>query len=141
MDAVAAEERISRLVSTLGIQHLARKYPHQISGGEKQRVALARALATEPSLLLLDEPLSALDSKTRLECQDELVRLHEIWKIPFIIVTHDMQEAKKLGDKIIFLEHGLITKMSIIESIGNESLVEYVNRVKYTLHPTGLKEG
>ena len=105
-----AEERIEQLVSTLGINHLQRKYPHQISGGEKQRVALARALATEPSLLLLDEPLSALDSKTRLECQDELQRLHEMWRIPFIIVTHDMQEAEKLGDKIIFLESGLITK-------------------------------
>ncbi|WP_210471024.1 ABC transporter ATP-binding protein [Sporosarcina sp. 6E9] len=105
-----AEARIQQLVSTLGINHLQSKYPHQISGGEKQRVALARALATEPSLLLLDEPLSALDSKTRLECQDELKRLHEIWKIPFIIVTHDMLEAEKLGDKIIFLESGLITK-------------------------------
>ena len=111
MDAVEAGKRIEQLVSTLGINHLQSKYPHQISGGEKQRVALARALATKPSLLLLDEPLSALDSKTRLECQDELVRLHEIWKIPFIIVTHDMQEAEKLGDKIIFLEHGSITKI------------------------------
>ena len=110
MNAVDAAERIEQLVSTLGIKHLQKKYPHQISGGEKQRVALARALATEPSLLLLDEPLSALDSKTRLECQDELQRLHEIWRIPFIIVTHDRQEAEKLGDKIIFLESGLITK-------------------------------
>jgi len=108
MEADAARERINQLVSTLGIQHLANKYPHQISGGEKQRVALARALATEPSLLLLDEPLSALDLKTRLECQEELTRLHDIWRIPFIIVTHDMGEAKKLGDKIIFLENGLI---------------------------------
>jgi molybdate transport system ATP-binding protein len=107
---MSAREPIEQLVNTLGINHLQRKYPHQISGGEKQRVALARALATEPSLLLLDEPLSALDSKTRLECQDELKRLHEIWKIPFIIVTHDMQEAEKLGDKIIFLESGLISK-------------------------------
>jgi molybdate transport system ATP-binding protein len=107
---MSAREPIEQLVNTLGINHLQRKYPHQISGGEKQRVALARALATEPSLLLLDEPLSALDSKTRLECQDELKRLHEIWKIPFIIVTHDMQEAEKLGDKIIFLESGFIVK-------------------------------
>ncbi|WP_172370564.1 ABC transporter ATP-binding protein [Sporosarcina jiandibaonis] len=110
MNAIEAEKRIERLVNTLGINHLLSKYPHQISGGEKQRVALARALATEPSLLLLDEPLSALDSRTRLECQEELQRLHATWKTPFIIVTHDMQEAEKLGDKIIFLESGLITK-------------------------------
>ncbi len=99
---------INQLVEVLGIPHLLPKYPHQISGGEKQRVALARALATAPSLLLLDEPLSALDRETRLECQKELLRLHQIWKIPFIIVTHDLDEAKKLGDRILFLEHGAV---------------------------------
>jgi len=103
-----ALSRSDQLLSVLGIGHLVKKYPHQISGGEKQRVALARALATEPSVLLLDEPLSALDRETRIECQDELLRLHEMWKIPFIIVTHDMDEAEKLGDTILFLEQGLI---------------------------------
>ncbi|OCA80819.1 ATP-binding cassette domain-containing protein [Pseudobacillus wudalianchiensis] len=100
--------RIEQLLSVLGIGHLLKKYPHQISGGEKQRVALARALATEPSFLLLDEPLSALDQETRIECQNELLRLHQIWRIPFIIVTHDMNEAEKLGDTILFLEKGKI---------------------------------
>ncbi|WP_318616115.1 ABC transporter ATP-binding protein [Sporosarcina sp. YIM B06819] len=103
-----ALSRSDQLMNVLGIGHLVKKYPHQISGGEKQRVALARALATEPSVLLLDEPLSALDRETRIECQDELLRLHEMWKIPFIIVTHDMEEAEKLGDTIFFLERGLI---------------------------------
>lgn len=101
---------LEKLLDVLGIRHLLSKYPHQVSGGEKQRVALARALATEPSILLLDEPLSALDSETRTECQNELIRLHELWKIPFIIVTHDMDEAKKLGDRILFLEKGTIIK-------------------------------
>ena len=99
---------VDQLLHVLGIQQLLSKYPHQISGGEKQRVALARALATEPSVLLLDEPLSALDRQTRIECQNELMRLHELWKIPFIIVTHDQEEADKLGDRILFLEHGKI---------------------------------
>ncbi|MGN7386517.1 ATP-binding cassette domain-containing protein [Sporosarcina sp. SAFN-015] len=99
---------LDELLQVLGIQPLLRKYPHQISGGEKQRVALARALATEPSILLLDEPLSALDKQTRIECQDELIRLHDIWKIPFIIVTHDVEEAEKLGDRILFLDRGKI---------------------------------
>ena len=99
---------VDQLLHVLGIQQLLSKYPHQISGGEKQRVALARALATEPSILLLDEPLSALDRQTRIECQNELMRLHELWKIPFIIVTHDMEEAEKLGDRILFLEQGKI---------------------------------
>lgn len=101
---------IEQLLDVLGIKHLLPKYPHQISGGEKQRVALARALATEPSILLLDEPLSALDKDTRIECQNELIRLHELWKIPFIIVTHDMDEAERLGHRIIFLEQGKIIK-------------------------------
>lgn len=97
---------VAPLLDVLGIKHLLQKYPHQISGGEKQRVALARALATEPRILLLDEPLSALDRETRLQCQDELLRLHEMWKIPLLIVTHDMDEAEKLGDRILFLEKG-----------------------------------
>ena len=103
--------RIEQLVNVLGIGHLIKKYPHQISGGEKQRVALARALATEPAVLLLDEPLSALDRETRLECQNELLRLHEMWGIPFIIVTHDMDEAEKLGDTLLFLEKGAVKKV------------------------------
>lgn len=105
---------IEKILDVLGIRHLWTKYPHQISGGEKQRVALARALATEPAVLLLDEPLSALDKQTRTECQDELLRIHELWKIPFIIVTHDMDEAEKLGNRIIFLEEGKIIKTTAV---------------------------
>jgi molybdate transport system ATP-binding protein len=107
----AAIARVEQLVDVLGIGHLTAKYPHQISGGEKQRVALARALATEPAVLLLDEPLSALDREARLECQDELLRIHKMWKIPFIIVTHDMDEAEKLGDTLLFLKKGMIDKV------------------------------
>ncbi|MDW0115452.1 ATP-binding cassette domain-containing protein [Sporosarcina thermotolerans] len=105
---------IEKILDVLRIHHLWTKFPHQISGGEKQRVALARALATEPSVLLLDEPLSALDKQTRTECQDEILRIHEFWKIPFIIVTHDMDEAEKLGNKIIFLEEGKIIKTTTV---------------------------
>jgi len=115
-----ASELIDSLFYVLGIRHLMKKYPRQISGGEKQRVALARALAMEPSMLLLDEPLSALDEETRIECQDELLRLHQIWRIPFIIVTHDRNEAGKLGDRILFLEKGKILQTTYSKS---ESIV------------------
>jgi molybdate transport system ATP-binding protein len=101
-------DRLSPLLNVLGIKHLLAKYPHQISGGEKQRVALARALAAEPQMLLLDEPLSALDQETRTKCQELLLQLHRLWKIPFIIVTHDRDEAEKLGDIILFLEKGRV---------------------------------
>ncbi|GKV68224.1 ABC transporter [Sporosarcina sp. NCCP-2716] len=108
----AARPVVGQLLGVLGIGHLLGKYPHQISGGEKQRVALARALAAEPELLLLDEPLSALDEETREECQDELLRLHDLWQIPFLIVTHSKSEAEKLGDRVLRLKKGLIVEES-----------------------------
>lgn len=100
------EELLQKLIQVIGIEHLLDSFPNQISGGEKQRVALIRALATQPEALLLDEPLSALDDKTRIECQNELLRLHQMWHIPIIMVTHDYDEAKKLGDRILMIEQG-----------------------------------
>jgi molybdate transport system ATP-binding protein len=99
---------VVQLLTVLGIRHLLPKYPHQISGGEKQRVALARALAGKPELLLLDEPLSALDAKTRQQCQDELLELHRLWQIPVLLVTHDEKEAEKLGNRILTTNQGKI---------------------------------
>ncbi|GKU84580.1 ATP-binding cassette domain-containing protein [Niallia sp. NCCP-28] len=103
-----SQELMNRLVQSVGIEHLLKKYPKQISGGEKQRVALARALATEPDILLLDEPFSSLDQETKEECYAELLRLHELWDIPIIMVTHDYGEAKRLGNHIIHLKKGKI---------------------------------
>lgn len=102
----AADEMYGRLMELLKIEHLAGRYIGQLSGGEKQRVALARALMAEPKILLLDEPLSSLDSATRLELQAELKRMQEIWNIPFILVTHDPDEAKALGHQILYLDKG-----------------------------------
>ncbi|AWX55744.1 MULTISPECIES: ABC transporter ATP-binding protein [Brevibacillus] len=102
------ELNLAPLLSTVGIDHLLQKYPHQLSGGQKQRVALVRALATEPDILLLDEPLSALDADTRKQCQDELLRLHAMWNIPFLLVTHDREEAEKLADVILLIDNGTI---------------------------------
>ncbi|QHZ57090.1 ABC transporter ATP-binding protein [Brevibacillus sp. NSP2.1] len=106
------ELHLEPLLSTVGIDNLLEKYPHQLSGGQKQRVALVRALATEPDILLLDEPLSALDADTRRQCQDELLRLHAMWHIPFLLVTHDREEAEKLGDTILLLENGKIVEQT-----------------------------
>lgn len=102
------ELNLAPLLSTVGIDHLLQKYPHQLSGGQKQRVALVRALATEPDILLLDEPLSALDADTRKQCQNELLRLHAMWNIPFLLVTHDREEAEKLADVILLIDNGTI---------------------------------
>lgn len=102
------ERFAKQLMTELKIAHLADQYPLSISGGEKQRVALARAFATEPKLLLLDEPFSALDDATREVSHEQLLRLHEKWKIPIIMVTHSREEAEKIGDHILNLDKGRI---------------------------------
>lgn len=103
----AAEE----MMRMLGIRHLKDRHPEQISGGEKQRVALARALMTEPEMMLLDEPLSALDSEIRGELQLELKKIQRQWDIPFVMVTHDPAEAEILGDQIIRIDSGKLSML------------------------------
>ncbi|HEX2093926.1 MAG TPA: ATP-binding cassette domain-containing protein [Longimicrobiaceae bacterium] len=102
----AARERLEHLLERFRIRHLARRYPAELSGGEVQRVALARALMTDPDVLLLDEPFSSLDLETRRAVQDEVAAAHETWRIPFVFVTHDREEAEQLGDRMVFLRGG-----------------------------------
>lgn len=101
-----SQELYRELIYLLKIEPLIHRGIKQLSGGEKQRVALARALMANPKILLLDEPLSALDSETRLELQDELKNMQSIWRIPFIMVTHDREEAEKLSDQTIYMNKG-----------------------------------
>ena len=91
------------------------RYPHQLSGGERQRVALARALVLEPAVLLLDEPLGALDQKLRQQMQVELKRLRERLGITFIFVTHDQQEALVMSDRIAVINHGRLEQVGPAE--------------------------
>jgi molybdate transport system ATP-binding protein len=103
-----ARQVAAELLKRFGIFDLAGRKPLSISGGEKQRVALARAMATEPRLLLLDEPLSALDVPTKQTLIEEIRRIEEIRGIPIIYVTHDQREAIALGDHILIYERGKI---------------------------------
>ncbi|CAA7599460.1 Putative ABC transporter [Acididesulfobacillus acetoxydans] len=112
-DRRAKRLSLAEVLRMLGIEHLKNRYPGQISGGEKQRVALARALMTAPELLLLDEPLSALDPETRSALQRELRRLQLEWQIPFILVTHDLREAEFLGDQVIRINRGRQEELAI----------------------------
>lgn len=96
------------LMDSFGVGHLLKRYPSQLSGGEQQRVALVRALVVNPRLLLLDEPFSALDRETKLALRQQIISLHQQWKIPMILVTHDQEDAQELGDVFINLHDGQI---------------------------------
>ncbi|MBI5180869.1 MAG: ABC transporter ATP-binding protein [Nitrospirae bacterium] len=110
----AAElQKFLRLEGTEGF------YPHQLSGGQKQRVAIARAIASEPAVLLLDEPLAALDYPVRSKIRNDLIAIHKRFRMPTIVVTHDIEEAFVLGDRIAVIEEGRI------EQIGSRDEVFY----------------
>lgn len=108
LDRSISPQDPQQLLKSFGIQHLVDRYPGQLSGGEKQRVALARALVVNPQLLLLDEPFSALDYDNKVSLRRELKQIHEDWPIPFVMVTHDREDAMYLGDAIMKMELGKI---------------------------------
>ncbi|WP_230368611.1 ATP-binding cassette domain-containing protein [Paludibacterium denitrificans] len=100
--------RVSELLALVGLDSISAKYPAQLSGGQQQRVALARALATSPSLLLLDEPLSALDARVREHLRREIRALQQKLGITTIMVTHDQEEALTMADRVIVMNGGRI---------------------------------
>ncbi|WP_030055890.1 MULTISPECIES: ABC transporter ATP-binding protein [Streptomyces] len=99
-------KRAQELLDLVGLPHRAEHYPHQMSGGQQQRIALARALALQPRVLLLDEPLSALDAKVRLQLREEIRRLQQELGITTLFVTHDQEEALSMADRVAVLRAG-----------------------------------
>jgi molybdate transport system ATP-binding protein len=108
---------IEELMHVMDLEQLQKRKSDTLSGGQKQRVALARALVRKPKLLLLDEPLSALDSEMRLKLQDHILKLHKQFNLTTILVSHDFAEIYKMSDKIFMLESGKITKQGPISEI------------------------
>ena len=123
-----ADEIGRRMLEKVGLADRADYYPRQLSGGQQQRVAIARALVNEPEVLLLDEPLGALDLKLRKEMQIELKRMQKKLGITFIFVTHDQEEALTMSDTIAVMNHGVIQQIGCPTDVYNEPKNRFVAR-------------
>ncbi|MGY8631938.1 putative 2-aminoethylphosphonate ABC transporter ATP-binding protein [Bradyrhizobium sp. 14AA] len=113
----AADSRVAELLDMVGLPGVAGKFPSQLSGGQQQRVALARALAPSPKLLLLDEPLSALDAKVRIHLREQIKDLQHRLGITTIMVTHDQEEALAMADRIVVMNHGTVEQVGTAAEI------------------------
>ena len=125
--------RVAELVKLVGLPGSEGKYPAQLSGGQQQRIALARALATSPGLLLLDEPLSALDALERVRLRQEIRALQQKVGVTTIMVTHDQEEALSVADRIVVMNHGLIeqvgTPLDIYREPASPFVADFVGKV------------
>ena len=120
------QERIGEVLKLVGLDALADRYPSELSGGQKQRVALARAIAPLPNLLLMDEPLSALDVELRMEMRKEIQKLHRETKASIVFVTHDQGEALAIADKIVVMNQGRIEQIAPPEVLYTRPETEFV---------------
>lgn len=116
-----ARERVSDLFTMMGITKTADRRPHELSGGQEQRVALVRALATDPAIMLLDEPLSSVDAATRTRLTEEIAEIQRQTGIPFLYVTHNKEEAMRLGKNMILIDGGRVTWQGDPASFFNKS--------------------
>ena len=133
------EKRISHYIELVGLKGFEKAFPHQLSGGMRQRVGIARALAVEPDLLLMDEPFSALDAQTRTIMQEELVTLWDKTRLSTLYVTHNIQEAVMLADRVVMLSRrpgkiSSILKIAIPRQERDkqehaEQMAEYINAI------------
>lgn len=126
---VAKAERAKQAleaISAVKLEHTADRLPHQLSGGQRQRIALARALVLRPRVLLLDEPLGALDRQLREEMQVELKKIQRDAGITFIFVTHDQEEAMRMSDRIVVFNEGRVEQVGTPEEVYNKSATKFV---------------
>ena len=118
--------RVEEMLALVKLEAFAKRKPHQLSGGQRQRVALARSVATRPKVLLLDEPLGALDKKLREETQFELMDLQMELGMTFLIVTHDQEEAMTVADRIAVMNHGVLVQVDPPATIYEQPATKYV---------------
>lgn len=117
IDKKEIESRVNEMMELLNISHLKDRLPRNLSGGEQQRTALARALIVYPKVLLMDEPLSALDRKTRDELMLVLKEIHQKFEVTLIHVTHNFDEALQLADRVAIMKHGTISQVGNVEEV------------------------
>jgi putative spermidine/putrescine transport system ATP-binding protein len=125
-DGTLRQQRIKEMLSIIHMEQFASRYPHQLSGGQQQRVALARALAIQPQVLLLDEPLSALDAKIRVSLRQEIRSIQRQLGITTIFVTHDQEEALSISDRIVVMNQGVIEQVGTPVAIYNRPQTQFV---------------
>jgi molybdate transport system ATP-binding protein len=126
LPSLAGKQRAAAMLQDFGIDHLRQQRPPGISGGERQRVALARALVTDPCVLLLDEPLAALDASTKAKILDDLRRWNQAHRIPILYVTHSREEVVALGERVLVMEHGRIIAQGTPHEVLGAPLQETV---------------
>ncbi len=126
--------RAGELLDLVGLTDQARKYPHQMSGGQQQRVALARALAIEPRVLLLDEPLSALDAKVRLQLREQIRSLQQRLGITTLFVTHDQEEALSMADRVGVMKDGRLEQVAVPSQLYAEPATAFVAEFVVTMN-------
>ncbi|MFZ2013922.1 MAG: betaine/proline/choline family ABC transporter ATP-binding protein [Nocardioides sp.] len=125
-DRDGRRERAQQMVDLVGLSGYERSYPDQLSGGMQQRVGLARALASDPDVLLFDEPFSALDPLIRRDMQSEVIRLHEEMGKTMVFITHDLAEALKLGDRILIMRDGEVVQVGTPDQVVGAPADDYV---------------
>jgi len=113
-------------IASVKLEHVSERLPHQLSGGQRQRIALARSLVLRPRVLLLDEPLGALDRQLREEMQSELKRIQREAGITFVFVTHDQEEAMRMSDRIVVFNEGKIEQIGSPEEVYNKPATKFV---------------
>ncbi len=125
-DNEKTKEAIKKWMKIVGLDNsLLKKYPFELSGGQEQRVGIARALAASPNILLMDEPFGSVDAITRNQLQKEIKKIHEETKITIVFITHDINEALSLGEKVLIMKEGQIEQYGTPDQIKNDSATDF----------------